>query len=109
VFAHFARKVGENEVSVLIIQFHPEHGIRQRFTDYPFNFYRFFFSHNNSLADYSCMISREAKKVNSRYRQPVTVGTLFRIMEFTGGNDNLLTGDMIYKAVFIVYTAGPEP
>jgi hypothetical protein len=49
VFAHFAGKVGKDPVSVLVIQFHPEHGIGQGFPDNSFYFYRFFFRHTGSF------------------------------------------------------------
>jgi hypothetical protein len=49
MLAHFAGKVGKDQVSILVIQFHPEHGVGQGFPDNSFDFYRFFFCHKNSL------------------------------------------------------------
>jgi hypothetical protein len=34
----------------LVVQFYPEHGIGEGFTDNPFYFYRFFFCHSYSLS-----------------------------------------------------------
>jgi hypothetical protein len=48
MLSHFARKVGQYKVSILIVQFDPEHGIGKRFTDNPFYLSRFFFRHSNS-------------------------------------------------------------
>jgi hypothetical protein len=49
VLTHFAGKVGKDQVSVLVVQFHPEHGVGQGFPDNSLNFYRFFFCHKNSF------------------------------------------------------------
>lgn len=48
-FAHLARNVGENQVTVL--QFHTKHGARQYRVDSAFEFYGFFvFSHKKTVA-----------------------------------------------------------
>src|SRR5580704_1607465 len=44
VLAHFARDMRQN--LVLVLQFHLEHGIRQRFQDHGHNFNRVFFTHS---------------------------------------------------------------
>jgi hypothetical protein len=48
VLAHFAGKVGQDKVSVLIIQLYPEHGIWEGFLYDPFHLYCFFFCHSYS-------------------------------------------------------------
>jgi hypothetical protein len=49
VLTHFAGKVGKDQVSILVVQFYPEHGVRQGFPNNSFNFYCFFFRHKNSF------------------------------------------------------------
>jgi hypothetical protein len=50
MFTHLTGKMGKYKVSILIVKLDPKHGIREGIPDYPLYFYRFFFSHNNSLA-----------------------------------------------------------
>jgi hypothetical protein len=41
--------MGKDQVSILVVQFYPEHGVGQGFPDNSLNFYRFFFRHKNSF------------------------------------------------------------
>jgi hypothetical protein len=47
ILPHLAGNMGKNHV--IIFQLDPEHGVRQRFYDGPFNFYGFFFAHYESF------------------------------------------------------------
>jgi hypothetical protein len=49
MLSHFTGKVGQYEVSVLIVQFYPKHGVGKGFPDNPFYLNRFFFCHIYSL------------------------------------------------------------
>jgi hypothetical protein len=48
MFTHLAGKMGENEVTVLIIKLNSEHGVWKGLPNDPFHFNSFFFSHYDS-------------------------------------------------------------